>query len=204
MTRTFTPDEIAVLIAKLEALNGPNFAVENEICETLGLAPEGFEQNAQGGWTQYVAARDDVQIWRCPAYTYSLDAAARLIPDGHDWALHADNGAAIAGCMPASEDGCYYSDSHGATPAIALCIAALKARASIREQSSENTSYPQREPSSGEQQRDTSGVTAGETAPNSQIRESGTRPTGKPGATRPPAHEASGPGGRDSIEGGLS
>jgi hypothetical protein len=165
MTRTFTPDEISVLIAKLEALDGPNFALEVEICDSLGLAPEGFELNAQGGWTQYIAARDDVQLWRCPAYTASLDAAARLIPDGHDWALHADNGKAIAGCMPASEDGCDWSDSHGATPAIALTIAALKARASIRE--------------------------------------SGTRPTGKPGATRPPAPEASGPVGRDvSSKGG--
>lgn len=59
--------------------------------------------------------------------TGSLDAAAKLIPPGHDWALHVDNGEAIAGCMPASEDGCDHSDFHAATPALALCGAALSA-----------------------------------------------------------------------------
>jgi hypothetical protein len=66
-----------------------------------------------------------------PHYTDSIDAALTLVPANHDWSLHADNGEAIAGCMPSSEDGCDIADCPGATPAIALCIAALKARASI-------------------------------------------------------------------------
>jgi len=67
---------------------------------------------------------------RAPKLTASLDAAValveRMLPD-HDWSLFADNGEAIAGVMPASEDGCDEAISHGATPAIALLIALFRA-----------------------------------------------------------------------------
>lgn len=67
--------------------------------------------------------------YEVPGYTASVDAALTLVPPAHDWSLHVNNGEAIVGCMPESEDGCDVADSTGATPAIALCIAALKARA---------------------------------------------------------------------------
>jgi hypothetical protein len=69
--------------------------------------------------------------YEVPTFTASIDSALTLVPANHDWSLHADNGEAIAGCMPSSEDGCDIADCPGATPAIALCIAALKAHASI-------------------------------------------------------------------------
>ena len=167
MTRTFTPDEIAALIAKLEAATGPDRNIDAEIWWRMNRkSAETVYWNAASGLPRDLGDKIPSGLgWvavTCYAepYTKSIDAAATLAPEGHDWALHVDNGKAIAGCMPASEDGCDCSDSLGATPAIALTIAALKARASIRE--------------------------------------SGTRPTGEPGVTSPPAHEASGPVGRDS------
>jgi hypothetical protein len=63
-----------------------------------------------------------------PSYLTSLDAAMALVPPDHDWSLHVDNGAAVAGCAPADPDGCSWSDCHAPTPAAALTSAALKAR----------------------------------------------------------------------------
>ena len=63
-----------------------------------------------------------------PSYTTSIDAALTLLPEGNDWSLFFDNGAALAGCQPASEDGCDITDTPGATPALALLAAILSAR----------------------------------------------------------------------------
>ena len=68
---------------------------------------------------------------RLPRYSTSLDAAMTLVPTGHDWSLFFDNGSALAGCMPSSEDGCDLTDVPGATPALALCAAALRAQAEM-------------------------------------------------------------------------
>jgi hypothetical protein len=68
-------------------------------------------------------ARDHVKEWSA-----SIDAALTLLPEGHDWSLFADNGSAMAGCQPASDDGCDMTDVPGATPALALVAACLKAR----------------------------------------------------------------------------
>jgi hypothetical protein len=74
---------------------------------------------------------DTVAYEAPPAYTTSLDAAMTLVPTGHDWSLFFDNGSALAGCMPSSEDGCDWIDVPGATPALALCAAALRAAAEM-------------------------------------------------------------------------
>ena len=62
-------------------------------------------------------------------YTHSIDHAVLVVPAGYDWCLFSDG---VAGCMEIAEDGCSFADSHGATPAIALCIAALKAHATMQ------------------------------------------------------------------------
>ncbi len=51
-----------------------------------------------------------------PDYTGSVDAALTLVPEGCGW-LAMGNAAKVGRCP-----------AHGATPAIALCIAALRAR----------------------------------------------------------------------------
>jgi hypothetical protein len=65
---------------------------------------------------------------RIPKLTASIDAALTLLPEGYDWSLFADNGSAMAGCQPASDDGCDMPDVPGATPALALVAACLKSR----------------------------------------------------------------------------
>lgn len=59
-----------------------------------------------------------------PAYTESIDAALTLVPEGSAWTLmRHDNALYYAECGPDSWQ------SNAPTPALAICIAALKARA---------------------------------------------------------------------------
>lgn len=82
-----------------------------------------------GPWGAYKSAADWQKWalkgnWNSPAYTTSLDAALTLVPEGSDWTLHRVNdGLTIwADVGPIKE-------AWGNTPALALCIAALRARA---------------------------------------------------------------------------
>lgn len=83
--------------------------------------------------------REDMEVWgtlphvrMLPRYTASLDAALTLVPSGHEWRAGDDleNRSAWASI---SDD--VWDEANGEiiaigkTPAIALCIAALKARA---------------------------------------------------------------------------
>lgn len=62
----------------------------------------------------------------CPAYTTSLDAALTLVPEGHSWLIEND-------CHHHHVPRAWVKrgpDVRHDSPALALCIAALKARAS--------------------------------------------------------------------------
>jgi hypothetical protein len=62
-----------------------------------------------------------------PYYTSSLDAAVSLIPDGHDWILEHVNGGLTIGCRIGHNDPDRMS--WGDTTPLAICAAALRARA---------------------------------------------------------------------------
>lgn len=104
------------LIERLEKASGPDRELDVEIAMAIDLP-----------WNKAQRTGDGKSLV-APFFTSSLDAAMTLVPEGYDWSLFYDNGEAISGCMPASEDGCCFSDNHAPTPALALCIAALKAR----------------------------------------------------------------------------
>ncbi len=106
------------LIARLESATGPDRKLDAAIRETVGLV-----------W------REDFYVWSQTGsryrgqvnFTASLDAALMLVPAGHvvDLGRYADGSADCA--VYASEREPY--DIAGAeTPALALCIAALRAR----------------------------------------------------------------------------
>jgi hypothetical protein len=61
----------------------------------------------------------------CPEFTSSLDAALRLVPDGHDWIVASVNGQ-VGGtpyaCVGGDRD--HYAD----TPVLSLVLACLRAR----------------------------------------------------------------------------
>lgn len=110
--------DYADLIARLEAAPGPDREIDLHIARWRGVTVVRRRDDDAGN--------EEFTYWH---YTESIDAAASLIPLGHDWSLCTVNGKPVAACVPMSEDGCSFSDCCGATPALALCIAALHARA---------------------------------------------------------------------------
>lgn len=100
------------LSERVERLEGPSFTIEQEIGRLI---------NPQ-------ATRLSV----FPAYTASLDAAMSLVPEGYSWRVSAAQLGAVGTVIhPECEDldDPYTSfTAGGATPAIALCAAALKSR----------------------------------------------------------------------------
>lgn len=103
------------LIARLEKATGPDRDLDHAIDTAL-----------LGEWTYYA-----------PEYTASIDAALTLVPNGYRWLVRKHDGSKTwAGGKGAKSFANVYADEHESpmyeawtqTPALALCIAALKAR----------------------------------------------------------------------------
>ena len=116
------------LIKRLEAATGPDRQLDNAIEEAIDL-PKPTNPDDLPGYP--------------PHFTASIDAAITLVPeDSHEWREYSP--VIWGGRRPAArinyrqrdaeaESGWAYgslndSEVRGATPALALCIAALKAR----------------------------------------------------------------------------
>lgn len=95
---------LADLIARLEKAQGPDRLVDIAIWGLVGDAQPA--------------------ALPIPSYTASLDAALTLVPHGKEWEMY-------GGVQPVAliyYAGSRYVDGRAATPALALCIAALRAR----------------------------------------------------------------------------
>lgn len=131
--RPVSADKMLALAERVEALTGPDRLIDAEIACAVKFRnlrparPDDFD--GKFGYSPGNIKVEDGFLMAA-SYTRSLDDAASLVPDAHDWSLHVDNGEAIAGCMPASPEGCDLANIVGATPALALCAAALRAMAS--------------------------------------------------------------------------
>lgn len=135
-TLAFSTDAYKDLIVRLESVTGPDRELDYLILQAIN--PEQFARydaaaksmltylTENGLANRAEAGRRDA-FFSCPRFTASLDAAASLVTDGMRWGVgtwsdnfanvgEADNGRVLAKCEPA------------ATPILALCIAALKAR----------------------------------------------------------------------------
>lgn len=120
------------IIEQLEALAGPNREAEEAIYQALGNCNhkryECYRVQGDSGQTCLDCGKDLYGADKAPRYTASLDEAMTLVPEGWerfdvdatapelgvDWVLHGPSNASVKGI--------------GVTPAIALCIAALRAR----------------------------------------------------------------------------
>jgi hypothetical protein len=103
------------LIAKLETATGPSRDLDADIC---------------------LATKRPSGIVRAPAYTASIDAALTLVPNNACWEIHGDykggdQHSAIVWQETAPSYWTIKTESDAASPAIALCIAALRARAAV-------------------------------------------------------------------------
>lgn len=125
------------LIKRLEALTGPSREVDAEIAEAIGWKSVPWEFSGKRGVTWYASGPEAYK--ECPHFTGSIDAALTLVPEGCVWAL---NFASMATIVKVGTkkfdiiDGVIVgqwpeNQREGELPvsvAIALCIAALKAR----------------------------------------------------------------------------
>jgi hypothetical protein len=118
------------LIAKLEAATEGGWELDFAIQQKL----EGWE-NLGGGWRKWTATGKEEQYncgMRPPHYTTSLDAALTLVLQGCVWEISKTDSAAHPRVFYSArvEDDEYSVVTNAATPALALCIASLKARGS--------------------------------------------------------------------------
>lgn len=134
------------LIERIEAASGPDREIDREIMLSSGYR---YEQRDIGcryedgsvalDWV-YVEIKTDK--WRSThplSFTSSIDAALTLVPEGFEWSLEYQAGHHVSSdgeCMVAIAklgDPCRDWESTSATPALALCAAALKSRAYLKE-----------------------------------------------------------------------
>lgn len=131
---------LLALAERCEQATGRDWALDADIAE--GMNPE-FQSTPWeridypgGRWVVFAdrSAPDNWNIVSPPPYTSFIDVALTLVPEGWKWALHSadDAGPPCAFCvsdmgkLPWSKR---VDDTHAATPALALCAAALRARA---------------------------------------------------------------------------
>lgn len=103
------------LAARIEGLTGPDQHVD----QIIWIVTD--PRNGGGVFCDvFLPERDSVPI---PAYTASLDAAMTLVPEGCSWTIQRNRNAlaTFASCGP-------NTDAYAATPALALCAAALRAQ----------------------------------------------------------------------------
>lgn len=120
------------LIERIETASGPDRALDHEIYEYLGSPVVRMVSATTHG--------TDLVNW-APFYTASVDAALTLVPEGRGrdsggtlWNVEAWDGPGVhARHVEATAWVCGAPRVHAATPALALCAAALKSRAYLKE-----------------------------------------------------------------------
>lgn len=113
-----TKDELVKLAARCEAASGPDQELDREIAVAVGHPWDYAADWGSRGHERPVAF----------PYTASIDAAMMLVPGGWDWCLSMGAGdyaeASLAPSWKVTE-----CSGTADTPALALCAASLRARA---------------------------------------------------------------------------
>lgn len=115
------------LIEELEKATGPDRMLDKEIGEYLGWKVFAAGVATAGGDPHWVC-NTPMGRGALPAFTSSIDAALTLVPEGYGFYLRGDYSGAGAGLSFPDAYNVTPGHVEAATPAIALCIAALRAR----------------------------------------------------------------------------
>lgn len=120
--------DIQSLISRVEAAMGPDRELDEAIFSALGWSPVPNPTNAMGLLGRWQREGAMTGHEGAPRYTAYLDAALRLLPDGHFWALtmRGENRGGFSACCQCDGPLTWID---AATPALALCAAALRSRA---------------------------------------------------------------------------
>lgn len=119
---------LSELIAALEAADGPSRQLDAQIALSHGWDVVPIREKGGRTWDRWYRPHAGKRYpVRLPLYTASIDAALTLVPKGFAWDLRGNrNGDGFA--RLSAPDGSSGFIHFAATPAHALCIAALKAR----------------------------------------------------------------------------
>ena len=121
----------AELIEKLERADGPSRELDEAIYELMGgcnhKRTKYYAVQSDTGFTCLDCGKDTYGAKYAPSYTASIDAAMTLVPEGWSYTvawLHRNGRATVAMFHAKLNE----QRAESQTPAIALCIAALKAK----------------------------------------------------------------------------
>jgi len=139
--------DCTALVARLEAATGPDPHLDAEIEAAIkGALIPSHRCRYDVGFPGAVRTEDrpGTPWYSAPSYTGSVDAALTLVPDGHRWLLDKRPSAYFRRDGYRAEvyrEAHYYRSDRsdvpmhwGPTPALALCLAALRARQSREEE----------------------------------------------------------------------
>jgi hypothetical protein len=123
-----TADHLSGIIERLEKANGPDRELDAEIHRAITplLSDTQIDQKVSG----WLFGGDHAQPTLAPFYSKSIDAALTLVPSGYG-AVSMSIGEGERGSS--ARLGHPYVHGNAKTPAIALCIAALRARSHKKE-----------------------------------------------------------------------
>jgi hypothetical protein len=123
---------------RCEGASGPDRELDVLIAQAIGFSVNGLTVDKLLGYSPHntieqiaIWASGDPTpffIWR---YTASLDAAMTLVPEGWVWSMNTFPNAASAYCMNPASEIVRPLRQFIATPALALCAAALRARSHL-------------------------------------------------------------------------
>lgn len=119
-----TRAELIALAERVEGLAGPCRETDAEIAEAVGE-----EHGRKSGWCNSDNG-DYYVIEECARpYTASLDAAMTLVPEGHFWLRLSELTMTVSRPDPNEKRWAKHFEAAGATPALALVAASLRAHA---------------------------------------------------------------------------
>jgi hypothetical protein len=122
-----TAPDIDGLVERLEKASGPDRQLDGAIAMLIDDVPDW----CRGPTTVGTYEHPKRGILNARRFTESIDAAMTLVPEGWCWGLFDEPNAWL--WPTATRDLLTGIQGKGATPAIALCIAALRARAQADE-----------------------------------------------------------------------
>lgn len=123
------------IIERLEAVTCDVDTLDEAIATFIGLKHRS-RRDSRGrskGREWFLDSHSGIETWgRCPPYTTSIDAALTLVPEGWQWnidnGIHCEDAAHAWLGNNSPQEIVPGTSGDAATPALALCIAALKAR----------------------------------------------------------------------------
>lgn len=123
--------ELLKLADRIEALQVSDREMDDTIAEALftgkhRVCVKGLSDEAGGMW---MFTYPDGSIGSSLRFTGSLDAAMTLVPEGCGWSLVQATYEKSYGCIESGDDRTPDLEARAATPALALCAAALRALA---------------------------------------------------------------------------